>query len=155
MCLQIYIFQTLNNVILTANTMQQATTSHYWFRGYPLGPSGLGRWFKSSVRHRQCLQTVSYLWDDGLDKPRSAPVIGLRTPLTAIFDHFMDIPKTSPVGVQVQKWQNKLSVLKNPCVGLSASHGTVTLTHVLTVPVPRKLSSSTRWRRHNALSSEG
>ena len=42
-----------------------------------------------------------------------------------------------------------------PCVGSSASHGTVVLTHVLTVPVPRELSSSKRRHRGNVSSSVG
>ena len=33
--------------------------THSWSSGYSLGPSGLGRWFKSGVRHLQCLRTVS------------------------------------------------------------------------------------------------
>ena len=84
-----------------SNTETRST--HYWFRGYPLGSSDLGRWFKSGVWHLQCLQTVSYLWDEGLDRPRAAPVIGLRASVCPQSLFFMDIPKTSPAGVRGSK----------------------------------------------------
>ena len=67
----------------------------------------------------------------------------------------MDILKTSPAGVRGSKVAEQICVLKTPCVGLSASHGTVALTHVLTVPVPRELSSSKRRHRGNVSSSVG
>ena len=74
--------------------------NHSWSSGYSLRPSGSGRWFKSGVQHLQCLRFVSYLWDQWLDRPRAAPVIGLRTPVCPRSLSFMDILKTSPAGVR-------------------------------------------------------